>query len=401
MNILILSPKAPYPPIDGGAIATLTLARNLRKAGNNITFLSLNTSKHFTDINNIPEEIITELDLQLINIDTKINPAKALLNLLFSKKPYNIERFLINGFAKKLIEVLGSKDFGIIQLEGLSMLPYLKIIRQNTCAKVVLRAHNVEHIIWKRNYSFERNIIRKLYYRLLYKRILRLEKSMLNKLDACIPITQHDKEIFENLGIKVPMHVACAGIDNEKINTGQKQINYSSLFFIGALDWIPNQEGLKWFIDNVWPIVHKRLPNQVFHVGGRNAPEWIIKYCNKPGIMFHGEVDSAERFMLTNGIMAVPLFAGSGMRIKIIEGMALGVSIITSTIGIEGINAKDDKAVLIADTADNFIEKICFVLENTDICKKIGQNAILYIKENYDNLNIARELTGFYKSITK
>ncbi len=401
MNILILAPKVPYPPIDGGAIATLSLAKSLKNAGNKVTFLAINTSKHKVNIEDIPKELVKELNIKIVEINTKVNLFKAVFNLLFSKLPYNGIRFYNDNYTKVLIKLLKKDNFDLIQLEGLYMSLYLDKIRKNSKAPVVMRAHNVEHIIWKRNYMFESNFIKKKYYKILSKRVLLLEKYITNKLDACVPISQHDYKVFRSLGIKIPMQVAVAGINTEHVNDNLRKINYSNVFFIGALDWIPNQEGLKWFVDKVWPKIYDKYPGKNFHIAGRNAPKWIIKNVKKPGVIYHGEIESARDYMEEYGIMVVPLFAGSGMRIKILEGMAAGITIITTSIGLEGINAKNGEEVLLADDENNFIEKICFVFENHDICRNIGQNATEFIRNNYNNLSIAQELTGFYKSIIK
>ncbi|MBS4012232.1 MAG: glycosyltransferase family 4 protein [Bacteroidetes bacterium] len=401
MNILILSPKVPYPPIDGGAIATLSLAQNLKDVGNNVTLLALNTSKHKADISRIPKTIIDKLNMKVVDIDTSISFFSALRNLLFSRLPYNGERFFKSNFGEKIIDVIKSENIDIVQLEGLYMALYTGIIKKHFNIPVVLRAHNLEHVIWQRNCLFEKNLLKKWYYKILSKRILKLKKDIIQHIDAIVPITEHDCKTFKEFRASVPIHVACAGINKEFINEINVPANCSSVFFIGALDWIPNQEGLKWFLESVWPKVLKKHPYEKFHIGGRNAPQWLINIFKKPGIVYHGEVDSAIKFMKQNGIMVVPLFAGSGMRIKILEGMAAGITIISTTIGVEGINARPDRDIIIADDANIFAEKICYVLENKDICKTIGDNASEFIGKHYDNLEIAGSLMDFYKSILK
>ncbi|MFO8067640.1 MAG: glycosyltransferase [Bacteroidales bacterium] len=398
MNILILCPKVPYPPIDGGAIASLSLAKHLSQAGNNITMLAINTSKHSVESKDIPENIKEGLDLSIVDVNTDIKLSDALSNLLFSKLPYNGVRFFSKKFSEKLILLLKTQSFDIIQLEGLYMGLYYEIIRKHSDAPVIMRSHNVEHIIWQRNSKFEKNIFKKHYYKLLSKRIYSLEKLMTEKLDAYVPITEHDANIFRDMGAKIPLHIAMAGISKEE-SGNPLNVTYSSVFFIGAMDWIPNQEGIKWFVDKVWPVIYKKYPDKKFHIAGRNAPDWLIEQFKRPGIIFHGEIPDAKKYMSEHGIMIVPLFAGSGMRIKILEGMSLGTIIITTSIGLEGIAAKADEEIIVADTENNFIEKICFVFENPDICRKIGEKARDFVFHNYDNDNIAKGLTSFYKSV--
>ena len=402
MKILQLCNKFPYPPKDGGAIAMYNLTRGLSSMGHNVTVLAMNTRKHYA----IPDEVIYALkniaEFRYININTGINIIKALINILFSEVPYNAERFITKKFAKKLKETLKLNKFDIVQLEGLYLVPYIKTIRQNSDARISFRAHNIEHEIWERIVYNERNILKKWYLRILSGRIKKLEVNSLNTYDLLVPITPRDAGILSSLGNIKPCHVCPAGFDIEKIKPDSRKVNPGSLFFLGSLDWIPNQEGLIWFIDNVWQKIHARYPEAELSVAGRNAPGWVIRKITKSeNIMFLGEVEDACEFMINRGTMIIPLFAGSGMRVKIIEGMALGKVIITTTTGAEGIDIKHRENILIADSEDEFEKEIANILENKSFFTKIGENAKRFIADNMDNNKITAGLAEFYKANLK
>ena len=138
-----------------------------------------------------------------------------------------------------------------------------------------------------------------------------------------------------------------------------------------------------------------------FYVAGRNAPRWLIQKLNVEGVVFKGEVTDAYRFMNSKAIMIVPLFSGSGMRIKIIEGMALGKSIVSTSIGAEGIDVADGENILLANDATGFVEAVTGLLEDRDSFERIGRNATLFIQQNFNNLAISKKLIGFYKQYIK
>ncbi|MFV0266997.1 MAG: glycosyltransferase family 4 protein, partial [Draconibacterium sp.] len=176
---------------------------------------------------------------------------------------------------------------------------------------------------------------------------------------------------------------------------------YPSLFHIGSMEWGPNQEGLLWFVRNCWPAIHQKYPDLKFYVAGRNAPAWMAKKFDQPNVQFLGEIADAYEFMNSKAIMVVPLFSGSGMRVKIIEGMALGKSIVSTPIGVEGIEVEKNRHILIAETAEQFVDAVSELVDNKELFENIGRNAIGFIHEKFDNLAAASKLIDFYKQYIK
>jgi len=277
--------------------------------------------------------------------------------------------------------------------------PYIPAIRKYSDAKIVYRAHNIEHEIWERTSELAKGW-KKWYLKKLSKRIKKFEEKILNKYDLLVPITERDGVILDKLGNKKPRHVSQTGIDSSVLIPNAKSLEYPSLFHIGSLEWAPNQEGITWFIENCWNEIHTRFPELKFYVAGRNAPQWLIQKIVGPNIVFFGEVEDAYDFMNSKAIMIVPLFSGSGMRIKIIEGMALGKSIVTTPIGTEGISTTSGVNILIAKSREEFIESVSKMIEDREFFHSIGKNAIEYIHEKFDNLAASAALVDFYKQHT-
>ncbi len=396
MRILILTNKMPYPPKDGGSIATLVLTEALHKADNDVDILSMNTSKHFVDLQDLPKELTDKINFKTVSVNTEITLPALIKNLIFSKEPYNATRFISPEFDKILKLQLKEKQYDIIQLEGLYLCPYINTIKSHSKAKVALRSHNIEHEIWHRAASNENNIIKKQYKKLLAKRIKSFKLSYLNKYDFLIPITKRDSIQYNKLGNVKPYHIVPTGIDKENYIIDTSNSRFPGVFHIGALDWLPNQEGIKWFIDNVWKKFKTQYPDFRFHLAGRNAPSSFVKYLTNISIAYIGEVEDANQFINSNSIMIVPLFSGSGMRIKIIEGMALGKTIITTSIGTEGIDSTHNENILIADTPEDFYNCLERVCTDKSLHDKISKNAIKFVHDKFDNTKIAERLTKFY-----
>lgn len=397
MRILIITNKMPYPARDGGSIATLTLAKALHKNGNNIHILSMNTSKHFVNTEDIPNYLLNDYNLETVQVNTSISTTAMLKNFLLKKIPYNAERFINDVFEAKLIKLLNEYQFDIIQLEGLYLCPYIQTIRNHSQALISLRAHNIEHEIWERTVFNEQSFIKRLYLKNLAKRIKKFEIGFMDKYDLLIPITERDAIRYKTMGSKLPAHVVPTGIDSADYKITNNN-NWPGIFHIGALDWIPNQEGLLWFLNKVWPLIRKNHPNLEFIIAGRNAPANFLAKIKQDGAVYVGEVEDAIDFMNENSIMIVPLLSGSGMRIKIIEGMALGKVIITTSIGTEGIETTHNENVLICNTPDMFAHELNRLLTNKQLFKNLSENAVKFVTDNYNNQTIANKLTKFYES---
>lgn len=396
VKILQLTNRLPYPAHDGGAIAMLAMTRSFHKLGHEVTLLCLNTKKHYFPPEKLPEEIKDLARIIAVDIDTSIQPAAAFLNL-FTQKSYNIERFRSADFERQLIGLLQREKFDIIQLEGLHIALYLPVIQKYSKAIVSLRAHNLEYIIWERLANGSKGP-KAWYLNLLARRMKRFELKAMNEADSLIPITEHDATLFRQLGCSKPIHVCPTGIDLESYQPADSIPVPHSIFHLGALDWLPNQEALRWFLLKVWPDVKLDFPNLTFSIAGRHFPDWV-KNLSGNGIEIVGAVDDAQAFMRQKGIMVVPLQSGSGMRIKIIEGMALGKAIVSTSIGAEGILCTDGQNIMIADTPVNFYWAIGTLLSNPDMAMKIGNQARLLIENQYTNTKLVGSLICFYQSL--
>jgi len=395
MNILQVCNKSPYPAHDGGSLASYSLMRSFSRLGHRVTLLTMCTPKHNLSITE--REILSSMvQLYTVNVDTAVRTVKLLRNLVFSRLPYNAERFLFPAFEKELGRILQSAPFDIVQLEGLYLMPYVETIRQNSKAKVVLRAHNIEQELWKRISQTETNPVKRTYFRLLANRLMRFELAAVNRYDLLVPITQRDREEFDRMGNLKPAFVCPATLDGCDPVSPDSVKPSNSLFFLGSLDWKPNQEGLLWFINQVFPKV-KLLDSQIsFHVAGRNAPDWLKDKIRGDGVFFHGEIPDASQFMQEHGILVSPCFSGGGMRVKIIEAMTQGKPVVTTSIGAEGLGAVHGKNILIGHSSAEFVDHIDRLLKFPDFYVKIGTNALTFVRQHFDNMKITANLATFY-----
>ncbi len=397
MKILQLCRKFPYPLKDGESIAVTSLAKAYRELGATLTLLSFNTIKHFCEIDKLPASFNHYEAIYTVYLDNYPEPKGAFLNL-FSKKSYHISRFTTTEFTQELTKVLKSDTFDIVQLESVYFAPYLSLIRKLSTAKVVMRAHNVEFEIWERVAQNTTFLPKKWYLNYLVKKLKRYEIAQLANYDLLLAMTAKDLGYFQKLGYQNDSLITPIGLQLADYESFEVSPQKPALSFIGSLDWVPNQEGLSWFLEEVWLNLRNRFPNLEIHIAGRNTPDWIFKKAGN-GIVVHGEVPSASEFLLNYPISIVPLFSGSGMRVKILENMALARVVITTQLGLEGIPAKDEKEVLIANTKADFIEKVEWTIQNEPKMLSMMTAARKFIENNYDNKVIASTVLDKFKTI--
>lgn len=397
MNILQICSKVPFPPKDGGSIAMNILTEGLIKCGNKVKVLAMNTPKHFIKDEDLDPGYRARTSYESVLIDTSVRPFDAFINL-FTGESYNISRFRSKEFEQRVIKILSEQEFDIVHLETLWVTPYVNVIRKHSKAKIVLRSQNVEYSLWERVAAASTNPLKKAYLNMLAGRLKEYELSMLNKYDAVLPITGIDGDSFKRSGCRIPMLHVPFGLNANEYHVSP-QPETVTLFHIGAMDWLPNIQAMEWFLENVWDKLLEKHPNIELYLAGRNMPA-SFRGAEKRNVIVEGEVPDAKAFMNRHSIMISPLFSGGGMRIKIIEGMAMGKVVISTAIGIEGISAENGKHLLLAAKPEEFVEVISKCINDKSYCEEIGRNARKLVEERYDNKAICEHLSNFYHELT-
>jgi len=399
MKILILASKPPWPPHDGGAIATMRCIEGLSQNGASVSVLAMRTQKHGSSDSIAPGSVIAPESYQTVSIDTSVKALSLISNFLFSVAPYDLVRFRSREFSGIMQTVIKEGNFDIIQCEGLLFSEYLEEIRAATSSPVVLRAHNVEHRIREMTASQTDRIIEKLYFKNLAGRLKKREADAANRFDAVVPISGPDMKWFTAAAPGKPIIQIETGMDDVAspacVSSESRRVG-----FIGSLDWRPNADGLIWFLRQVWPYVSKRMPAASLHIAGRNAPEKVRKQLTGRNVFFEGEVPDARSFTSSMSVMIAPLFAGSGMRIKILEAMSLGKAVVATPVAAEGLPVTDRKDIMMASDQFMFSSALIELLGRQDLREQVSSAASSMVKERFDNSKLTMKLLSFYKELT-
>ena len=398
MKVFFICNKSPYPLHEGGPIAMSRLIEGMVENGHEVKVLAINSPKYQVNIDEVPKSYREKTGLELHYLDLSVKPLAAFKNL-FTSRSYHVERFISKDFKDHIISILKENTFDIIQFETLYIAPYIETIRSLSKAPILLRAHNIEYHIWQRVMRTSRNPLKKLYLRHITRTLQRYEITAFTKFDGIAAITTRDAEQIRRHAEHVPVTDIPFGICPGKYKVvSLEEGEFPSLFHIGSMNWMPNEEGVKWFINEVWPVVHRKLPDVPLYLAGRHMPSWLSN-LRREKIEVVGEVESAEDFMASKGVMIVPLLSGSGIRVKIIEGMASGKPVVSTSIGAEGIECTSGDDILLADFPQEFADSIVTLLQDKQKAIQVGRNARRLIEEKYDNVAIVAKLEAFYRKI--
>ena len=429
MKILVLGNRVPWPLHDGGAIATYGMLRSLAENGAEVDFFSFNTKKHFAE-NAIIEKYFRFCKVHLVSLDASIKPLKALWNLLFGFS-YHMERYDNLEAAVELYDLIQSSNYDCVMAEGLYSMPIaLRVAKQlsvkadglvsneihengnesvqKKSIKWVYRSHNLEYQIWERLAISEQQPLKRWYLALQSKRLKRYEIDAWCQMDAIVPIVETDSIVIHSavseIQKKNQLNSGYSVLNQPQIHVYQPGIAIEipfafvhrplSIFHIGSMEWQANEQGVMWFLKKVWPRVLSAQPNVKFHLAGKGLSKTDPRFF-QTGIVNHGEVDDAEVFMQSHGIMIVPIQAGSGIRIKSLEAMALGVPVVSTSIGAQGLTVESGTQMIIADDPEGFADGIMQLLLNPSASQAMTQQARVYVEQHHNLKRNTAELIAF------
>lgn len=387
MKILFITNLLPYPTDNGGKIKTYNTLKILSKK-NDIDLMCFYEKESDLEGKHHLYDLCNNIDCikKPITTSTNINyMMKLAIKNLLSSMPLVVYKYMDKQFKDIMESRLDDNDYDVIYVDHLQLAGYLKYINKNK--KIyILDEHNAESTIMYRQVSQSKNFIKKLYFYYEYKRLRRFESKVLRSVDKTIVLSQEDKNTLKEISnidnskfIQIPIPIEINYIKNNGLNDK----NHYNILFLGTLSWFPNSQGIDWFIDKVVPLMEKEDFNYTLYVVGKDPSEsLILKSKNNSNIIVTGFVDDVNEYIEKCDFMVVPLFVGSGMRVKILEAMGKNIPVISTTIGCEGIEVKENENILIANDEEQFIDSIKNITNN-DIYKKLRVNARQLFKEKY------------------
>jgi len=400
MKIFQLTPRLPYPLNDGGKISIFNLTKYISLRGHKITLLSIESNQK-KDLQVNIQALEKWCDVKVVYKDTKTKLWGLFLNLFF-RIPYTISKYHSEKVKNTVKEILLKKKFDIVHIDSLHMSYYGEFIKREFRLPVVLREQNTETTIMERFYKNQKNPFIKLYAYLQWKKLYKYEAKICEIFDKCLMITKEDEKRIKSMNPKVKTCVIPAGVDVSYFHPLRMEKEPFSLVFVGSMEWPPNADGVLWFYSKIWPEVRKIFPKVKFYVVGHNPPIEVRKLEKKDkNIIVTGFVEDIRTYVAKSLLYVVPLRIGGGMRLKILEAMAIKKPIISTSIGAEGIEVTNGKDIIIADNGKNFAKEVIRLLKDKNYRDRIAENGRKLVEEKYRWEYIIEKLEEEYIGVVK
>jgi glycosyltransferase involved in cell wall biosynthesis len=397
MNIKILqiSPQVPLPLDDGGKISIYGITKCLSDRGHEIHFVCYlkDADEKWTQ-----KKMSEVCKPYLLNVNTQNKLLPAIGNLP-SQIPYNVSKFIRKEMKQFLKEFFSKNQVDIVHIDNLHMAWCIDEIKKYSDAPIVLRQHNLEMKIMQRFSENTKNPLLKIFAKVQARKFMSYEPAMCQKMDMCLMITKQDELDLLALNNKIKAKTLSVGVDDSLFKILQTDYERFSLFHIGNLNWLPNKDGLDWFIEKVLTIIVNKIPAVKLYVYGKNVDKISIPKELNENIIRLGYVENIWAEIINKNLAIVPLRIGSGIRIKIIELLAAGYPVISTSIGKEGLNLITGLDLLVADSPESFAENIVsFFLGKIDR-ESIIKNGREKIFADYSWSKIGENLEKLYTNL--
>lgn len=401
MDILFLTNLLPFPLDNGGKIKTYTTLTTLAHAGHKVDLVCFTETENPTDKE---ENQLLNLCRSIRQVYLKLTTAENMPYMvgvaaksLLSPYSFGTYKFISNDMKKALAELCENNAYDCIYYDHLQLCVYEKFLTKRAPkAKRILDEHNCEATIMMRNAETTQNFLKKTFLKIESQKLKRFESNVLGKMNATIVLSKNDyNELQRQRGEDFVHTIIPIGVQDRGVKqTEKRNDSVLNILFVGTLTWEPNNQGLIWFLDNVIPELDKADYKYNFFIVGKNPSAEVVERAKvHNNIVVTGYVESVDAYYNKCDCMVVPLFIGSGQRVKLIECFSKGMPAISTAIGAEGLEVSNHKNILIADTVQEFVLAI-EEMYSEKLRESLGRKARKCYEKNYSPETIERKLNA-------
>ncbi|MEX2351384.1 MAG: glycosyltransferase family 4 protein [Balneolaceae bacterium] len=391
MKILYLIPYSPANPVFGGALRINHLLKHLCKY-HDVTVAGFSTPEE-------EKELIKQFPLlagktHFVDYPYSDKSVRwSLIKSLFTSHSNWYQSTRSKLFQQKLDRLLAAESFDVIQSE----FPVMAMFRYNSSAVKIIDSHNVEYDNFKRMAKVK-NPFKKLFYHIEAYKFYREETKACSKQDALLVTSLRDIAIFDQTVPGVSKYLIPNGVDTNYFQPFKNEPVPHSMVFVGMMKYVPNYDGITWFLDEVFPKILKKVPDATITIVGKNPPQSISNRANK-NIIVTGFVDDTRPYIEKSSVYVVPLRMGGGTRLKIMEALAVKKPIVTTSIGCEGIDVINGESILIADQPGEFADRVIGLFSDPGQVTDLTEHGFELVKNKYRWESIGLQMDQAYKEL--
>ncbi len=393
-KILQITPQFPFPLDSGGKIGINNTLKAFYKNNFEVYLFS------FTRFS-LQEDWINEVAKYCKPIIYHKNTFNTIPKILYYTslgKPIATEKFYDSKVVNKILGLIESNKIDYVHIDHSTLGRIGLELKARTGIPVGVFLHNVEYVIWQRySESYPKYSPQHLILKKQAQLLKNYEKEIISKVDICFALTPQDLERAKQLSENANVVYIPFGIDLEffTVDTTIERNPYE-IVYATTYDWLPNLNGIKWFLEKAFPLVLKKEPKVKLTLIGKNPPEYLKKYKN---VEVLGWVPAIQPYYNRANLSISPLFSGGGVRVKILESMAMELPVVSTYIGAEGIEATNEDGLLLANSHEDFAEKILYLIHNFDKARQLGQNARRFIETHHNLMTNYSLIPATYRKL--
>lgn len=398
MKALLILPSLPYPPDSGGKVRMFNLIKNLSHE-HKMSLLCY--MKPGDDAQYIPYLLKYCEDVRVVH-RRSIRSIQNFFLAMFSKYPFLVVmRGFSHGTEKKILEIVRMKKPDLIHVETFYVSQPILKIKNYFKIPLLLAKHNIESLVYERYFRTRKNPFLRLLGYLDTCKMKKYEIEVCKHFDSFTLVSENDLRTFKKLipGLNSNSYVIPNGVDlsyfDGKVDHGIEN-KQPTLLFVGTFAFVGNIDALLYFYRYSFPIIQRKIPNVKLYIVGSRPPKRIER-LSSDSVVVTGYVEDLREYLTMCDVFIVPLRAGSGTRLKILEAMAMRKPVVSTSIGTEGIGAVPGRDIIIADTPEEFAEEVIKLLKNKKLRARIGSNGRKLVETKYNWEPIAKKLSQVYQ----
>lgn len=399
MKILWVKAGGLVPPDTGGKIRSYNILRELARQ-HSVTFFSFYAA-HAGDTHPNLKDIFENVVCIPLRLPAPKSAAETrnYVRGLFSTEPYSITKYCVPEVRHRLRALLQQETFDVILCD---FLVAAGVIPWDCPTPKILFTHNVEAAIWRRHYEVTRNPVWKAISWLEWRKMEAAERRYLRLADRVLAVSETDRAVFASFLDPGKLTVIPTGVDVDYFQPMPGEEVANSLVFTGSMDWLPNEDGILYFVETILPLIKQQCPDVHLEVVGRSPSRTLQSLAEREkNVRLTGWVEDIRPFLARDAVCIVPLRIGGGTRLKIFEAMAMGKAVVSTSIGAEGLPVRHGEDILLADTPADFASSVLSLLRDANQRARLGTAARALVQEKYSWPKVAESFSRALQEVAR
>ncbi|MCP4567743.1 MAG: glycosyltransferase [FCB group bacterium] len=396
-SVLFLTGTVPYPLTTGAKIRTFNLLKALINEFNIELLTAINEPDDKDHLRAIEQAGIKCHVVDSMNRNGAFSQQLDAIKSYFGSAPYLVRHYTYRIYRDQLNHLLTENNYDVIHCDSISLTGNLKGIDPQ---RLMLTQHNIEQIIWAGYVAHAENVLSRSFYRDQYRKVKRLEENLDRHYGHVVTVSEEDKTRLAASYPKDKIVVVDNGVDPAAYANNTSFTDRSGVVFTGSLDWHPNIDGLTDFLQNAYQLIISLFPECQTSIVGRRPGEKLLRaVAENRGIEIMADVPEIQPFLHRARVMIVPLRIGGGSRLKILEALAAGLPVVSTSKGAEGLNLIDGENIIIRDDPEDFAKAVVSLHKDEALHRKISVNGLELIKARFAWDVVARSLAGLWRKV--